>query len=102
MKDTISREAAINAADRADYPGLAIEDVKKVTDEVIKEIKKLPSFERVGKWIEVENKWGGLEIRCSECGAQVPRDAWGNAMQCAYCPNCGATMMKGEGDGVHQ
>lgn len=41
--DTISRRAALDAADRADYTGLAIEDVKKVTDEVIKELKQLPS-----------------------------------------------------------
>ena len=41
--DTISRQDAIDAADRADYTGLAVEDVKKVTDEVVKEIKKLPS-----------------------------------------------------------
>lgn len=40
--DTISRRAAIDAADRADYTGLAVEDVKKVTDEVIKELKQLP------------------------------------------------------------
>lgn len=34
---------AIGAANRADYTGLAVEDVKKVTDEVVKELKKLPS-----------------------------------------------------------
>ena len=33
----------MDEADRADYTGLAIEDVKKVTDEVIKELKQLPS-----------------------------------------------------------
>lgn len=43
MGDLISRQAAIDAADRTDYTGLAVEDVKKVTDEVVKEIKKLPS-----------------------------------------------------------
>lgn len=43
MDDLISRAKAINAADIADYTGLAVEDVKKVTDEVIKEIKKIPS-----------------------------------------------------------
>jgi len=43
MADLISRHAAINAADRADYPGLAVEVVKKVTDEVVKELKQLPS-----------------------------------------------------------
>ena len=41
--DLIDRQAAIDAADRADYTGLAVEDVKLVTDEVVKEIKKLPS-----------------------------------------------------------
>lgn len=43
--DVISRQAAIDAADRADYRGLTVEDVKKVTDEVIKELKKLPSMQ---------------------------------------------------------
>ena len=43
MSDLISRQAAIDAADRADYTGLAVEDVKKVTDEVVKELKQLPS-----------------------------------------------------------
>ena len=42
MNDLISRQAAIDTADRADYTGLAIEDVKRVTDEVVKEIKQLP------------------------------------------------------------
>lgn len=52
--DIISRQAAINAADRADYTGLAIEDVKKVTDEVVKELKRLPSAQP-----EI--------IRCKDC-----------------------------------
>ena len=52
--DCISRQAAIDAADRADYTGLAIEDVKKVTDEVVKELKKLPSAQP-----EI--------IRCKDC-----------------------------------
>lgn len=43
MDELISRQAAIDAADRADYTGIAVEDVKKVTDEVVKELKKLPS-----------------------------------------------------------
>ena len=46
MNDAISRQAAIDAADRADYTGLAIEDVKKVTDEVVKELKRLPSAQQ--------------------------------------------------------
>ena len=43
MNDIISRQAAINVADMADYTGLSVEDVKKVTDEVVKGLKALPS-----------------------------------------------------------
>lgn len=41
--DTISRQAAIAVADSSDYVGLSVEDVKKVTDEVVKGLKRLPS-----------------------------------------------------------
>lgn len=40
--DTISRQAAINVANRTDYRGLTVEDVKKVTDEVVKGLEALP------------------------------------------------------------
>lgn len=106
--ELISREAAIEAIERNAYRHTYL-------DQIINIISNLPSAEvtlchldspceyqnadiampnaeKVGKWIEVTNKWGGLEIRCSECGAKVPRDEWGNAMQSAYCPNCGARM----------
>lgn len=43
MSDLIDRQAAIDAADRTDYTGLAVEDVKKVTDQVVKELKQLSS-----------------------------------------------------------
>lgn len=43
MDDLISRKQAIATADSTDYLGLAIEDVKKVTDEVVKRLKQLPS-----------------------------------------------------------
>lgn len=49
--DLISRQAAIDAADRADYPGLAVEVVKTVTDEVVKELKQLPSEQPNQRWI---------------------------------------------------
>ena len=42
-EDPISRQAAIDVADYTDYTGLAVEDVKKVTDEVVKGLKQLPS-----------------------------------------------------------
>mgnify|MGYP007069842269 CR=1 FL=1 len=43
MDDFISRKSAISAASRTDYRGLTIEEVTKVTDAVIEEIKRLPS-----------------------------------------------------------
>ena len=53
--DLIERQKAIDAADRADYTGLAIEDVKKVTDEVIKELKQLPS---------AQPEWNNHTVAC--------------------------------------
>ena len=45
MNDLIYRQAAINVADATDYTGLSVEDVKKVTDEVVKGLKTIPSAE---------------------------------------------------------
>ena len=53
MNDLVYRQAAIDAANRADYVGISVKYVKKVTDDVIKEIKALPSVEAVPKWIPV-------------------------------------------------
>lgn len=55
MNDLISRQAAIDAADYADCARLAIEDVKKVTDEVVKELKQIP----IADAVEV--------VRCKDC-----------------------------------
>ena len=59
--DAISRQTALNVADYADYTGLAVEDVKKVTDAVVKELKCLPpvtpkqTIEReFAKWVAEE------------------------------------------------
>ena len=103
VNDCISRQAAIEAIEfhlrvgDEIYP-LNREDtlVNYGLEVAISCVQNLPTAEKVGRWIEVENKWGGLEIRCSECGEEVPRDGWGIAMQSAYCHNCGARM---EGDG---
>lgn len=47
MKDRlISLKAAIAVADYTDCTGLAIEDVKRVTDEVVKALKQLPSAQQ--------------------------------------------------------
>ena len=54
--DCISRQAAIAVADYADYAGLAIEDVKKVTDEIVKGLKQLSPVTPAQKWIPVSEK----------------------------------------------
>ena len=41
--DLIERQSAIDAANRSDYDGLTVEDVAKVTDAVVEELKQLPS-----------------------------------------------------------
>ena len=41
MDDLISRQSAITVADSSDYVGLSVDNVKKVTDEVVKGLKGL-------------------------------------------------------------
>ena len=93
--DLISRQAAIDAADRADYTGLAVEDVKKVTDEVVKELKQLPSVqERKGRWMRYgedgyPNEKDTVVWQCDQCLTSY----YGRTERIAnYCPNCGAKM----------
>jgi len=64
-------DAAIAVADYTDYPGLAIEDVKKVTDEVVKGLKQLPSAQseivrcKDCRWHETDiNQCGPAGMRC--------------------------------------
>ena len=54
--DLISRQAAIAVADFSDYVGLSVDDVKKVTDEVVKGLKQLPSAQPENDWIPVTKK----------------------------------------------
>ena len=110
--DLISRNAAIDAADRADYTGLAIEDVKKVTDEVVKELKRLPPAQpevlacgegelsaqperEKGHWIDkTDPDWDGEwdDWQCSCCGSLITSMARNLNGLYLYCPNCGADM----------
>ena len=53
--DLISRQAAIAVADSSDYVGLSVEDVKKVTDEVVKGLKQLPSVQSE-RWEDEQKK----------------------------------------------
>lgn len=99
--DIISREAAIAAADYTDYRGLAVEDVKAVTDEVVKELKKLPSAEterKRGHWIEITSS--NHTYKCSVCGRLLVNITDGKnnvAKNYPYC-HCGADMKNKENE----
>ena len=82
--DLISRKAAIAVADSSDYVGLSVEDVKKVTDEVVKGLKQLPSeqleFIRC-KDCKYSEYWYGNKRRCflwHEIGIDVFEDGYCN------------------------
>ena len=68
MDDLISRQAAIDVADYTDYAGLAIEDVKKVTDEVVKGLKQLQSVQQWKQWIPCSDLIFEVKvIPCKKC-----------------------------------
>lgn len=101
MNDLISRQAAINAADRADYAGLTVEEVKKVTDEVVKELKQLPSVHPEKRTQELTGTHsydliGGFGIWqitvngfcCSYCGYTLQVSGFPE-----ICPRCHVHML---------
>lgn len=100
MIDLIDRRAAIDAADRTDYLGLAVEDVKKVTDEVVKELKKSPSIQpKRGHWVGGDDE--PCEVyECDVCGAVYDTVVDTRDLP-NYCPNCGAQMENGGEDAFY-
>ena len=84
MSDLISRQDAIDAI-------LGITPIQNTIplDSAIFNIKKLPSAQKKGEWIEVNVK-GMVYVYCSECEDSyypVPLDPSWN-----FCPYCGADM----------
>ena len=77
MHDPISRQAAIAVADSTDYVGLSVADVKKVTDEVVKGLKQLPSVQpkqRNGEWISFNERLPQIDINVlvNVCATDAP------------------------------
>lgn len=100
-EDTIYRQAAIDAAKRTDYRGLTLEDVTKVTDEVVKNLMELPSAQperKKGKWIKITNI--NHTYICSECGRLLVNITDGENKVTKYYPfcHCGADMREGENE----
>lgn len=97
MSDLIRKEDAIQVikGNNFGYDG----DYTEVNgNAAIDEIMSLPSAERKGEWIRTgrTNIYGGIEVRCSNCGDKVMvqhlEDEW-------FCRHCGADMgMKGAND----
>lgn len=108
MKDTIYREAAINALYNEKRNLLAM-DADRVANDVqvsIKVIESLPSADRQGYWIVttlyVQGEAPKIAVRCSECkriplwlGTPLLPTKSGNLLE--FCPHCG-TRMKGTDD----
>ena len=100
MSDLIWLHDAVNVADMADYTGLSVEDVKKVTDEVVKGLKALPTVDAVpvvhGHWYVYETGYEDTEAKCSVCGFEILVNEPGNGLHMVgdlkYCPHCGALM----------
>lgn len=87
MSDLISRAAAID-----DIKAIYEYHDTVTEDRIIDHLKRLPTAERMGKWIrhpEVKNIYGGVYIECSECRekyvVQYVEDE-------KFCRNCGARM----------
>ena len=101
--DMISRQAAIYAAiklkvDEEDCTGYDV-GFNDGISEVVKMLYAFPSAEQQrkrGKWRFENYIW-----ICSECGMNPTRGmgyVQGRGELFAYCPNCGAEMVKGETD----
>lgn len=96
MSDLIDRQEAIDAANRTDYRGLTVEEVTLVTDEVVKELQKLPSVKNEANVIIEEHKnkslielgvvFGIDRFFCSECKNEID-------IGYDYCPKCGSKLI---------
>ena len=71
--DLISREEALRVVKAYDYRGLTIEDVKKVTDGCVNELRNLPA-------VDAEPV-----VRCKDCAFYIP---WGDERK--ICGRVGA------------
>lgn len=93
MDDYISREVAINAANRADDEHVSLNDAARMSAAVVAELEAIPAADvapvRRGKW--VTDEYGNFV--CSECRKEPFYDDLGFGYICSdFCPDCGADM----------
>lgn len=101
MKDTIYRQAAIEAA----YQGLQRPSNSDEWKRILEHINAIQSAEvepvKRGKWMEMgTNADGTHNIKCSECGAGYKTKGHANSIltkaKYKFCPQCGAKMNAAE------
>lgn len=78
--------------------GYGNKNAYEAIEECIKAVEKAPTVEarRAGKWIRVTNGRGGYE--CDQCHSYSAAYQTGNDYLSRFCPNCGASMVRGEED----
>ena len=70
----------------------------------LEDIQNAPTIERRGRWIKMTGmmppEYHG-HYECSECQWHMkgPRNSWTREEELSYCPQCGAQMDGGNGDG---
>lgn len=86
MDDTIYRQAAIDAIATMDAVGYSPYATIGRLDALLA-LNRLPSAERRGQWIAVENDIDYYPFMCSECYETVTKKT-------NYCPRCGTRMVE--------
>ena len=113
MDDLISRQAAIDAIweVRITPGGELFNAIKRVQEELIKQLPTVQPERKNGKWVKARGGWctpGGDPVwECSLCGKGVhvygiEHGTYGSDIadgQWVSCPNCGADM-RGKADGT--
>ena len=96
VKDTISRQAAIDALDKLSESTYEVNYGVVDCDDAINAIAALPPTEpKKGKWIKV-GRWGRV-YKCNRCGNLLDFDGVNAGRGSTnFCPNCGADMREGE------
>ena len=80
MNDSISRQAAIDAIDKA----LSRTFIEPCGEMILKDLPSAQPEPKTGRWVKMSDSYGTYHC-CSRCGREGARD-WN------YCPNCGACM----------
>ena len=101
-KDTIYRQAAIDALDKR-FDNVPMEQTAEIL-KLRKDLRELPSIQseqKRGRWIYGEDEYGIDGYHCDKCGFFVPWDYTHKFINYIedynFCPSCGADM-RGEQD----